>query len=193
LKSRFKFLSRNLLLIHLLNGDVIINYLNEELNEFLEGAGKKVELNTIDTKIYDLNTELKNQENKKTTYKNSIVSSKIKINDLKRKKGSIKLLNYIKKEESKLTGLENDYELVEKQIQKTIGNINDLEFKKDELTKKCLMKLHSDIKKHHQKVNEAHDIYVELYTKAREERHVLERKMMNLKSIVYKNYKVRLI
>ncbi|MDI6724573.1 MAG: hypothetical protein QMD61_07995 [Methanobacterium sp.] len=55
------------------------------------------------------------------------------------------------------------------------------------------MKLHSDIKKHHQKVNEDHDRYVELYTKAREERHVLERKMMNIKSIVYKNFKVRLI
>ena len=55
------------------------------------------------------------------------------------------------------------------------------------------MKLNYDIKKHHKKVNEDHDKYVELYTKAREERHILERKMMNIKSIVYKNFKVRLI
>ncbi|MGF7118825.1 hypothetical protein [Methanobacterium oryzae] len=55
------------------------------------------------------------------------------------------------------------------------------------------MKLHSKLKKDHQKVNTDHDKYVELYTKAREERHILERKMMNLKSIVYKNYKIRLV
>lgn len=72
-------------------------------------------------------------------------------------------------------------------------NIIDLEDEKDELIRKCLMKLHIEIKKHQKKVDEDHDRYVELYTQAREERHVLERKMMNLKSIVYKNYKVRLI
>ena len=49
------------------------------------------------------------------------------------------------------------------------------------------------MKKDYQKVNENHDKYVELYTQAREERHLIERKMMNLKSLVYKNYKVRLV
>ena len=54
------------------------------------------------------------------------------------------------------------------------------------------MKLHADMKKSHRKVTEDHDKYVELYTQAREERYSIERKMRNLKVLVYKNYKIRL-
>jgi len=55
------------------------------------------------------------------------------------------------------------------------------------------MKLHAEMKKNHRQVNKDHDKYVELYTKAREERYSIERKMRNLKVFVYKNYKIRLV
>ena len=64
---------------------------------------------------------------------------------------------------------------------------------KEEVIKKCLMNLHTQMKKNYEKVNNDHDRYVELYTQAREERYVIERKMMNLKALVYKNYKLRLV
>ena len=70
--------------------------------------------------------------------------------------------------------------------------ITELNREKDDLIKKCLMKLHADMKKSHRKVTEDHDKYVELYTQAREERYSIERKMRNLKVLVYKNYKMRL-
>ena len=54
------------------------------------------------------------------------------------------------------------------------------------------MKLHADMKKNHRKVIEDHDKYVDLYTQAREEKYSIERKMRNLKVLVYKNYKIRL-
>ncbi len=71
-------------------------------------------------------------------------------------------------------------------------NITELNREKDDLIRKCLMKLHADMKKSHRKVTEDHDKYVELYTQAREERFSIERKMRNLKVLVYKNYKMRL-
>lgn len=55
------------------------------------------------------------------------------------------------------------------------------------------MKLHADMKKNHRQVNEDHDKYVDLYTRAREERYNIERKMMNLKVLIYKSYKIRLV
>ena len=70
--------------------------------------------------------------------------------------------------------------------------ITNLTREKEDIIKKCLMKLHADMKKNYRKVAEDHDKYVELYTKAREEQHSIERKMRNLKVLVYKNYKIRL-
>ena len=71
-------------------------------------------------------------------------------------------------------------------------SITELTHEKDDLIKKCLMKLHADMKKNHRKVIEDHDKYVDLYTQAREERYSIERKMRYLKVLVYKNYKIRL-
>ncbi len=141
-----------------------------------------------------MQSQLEDLESKKAKYHRDITNLKANIETLKEKKGSDKKsVEDIKKKEKKLNQLVNEYEQLEVSIDKKISDITCLKDKKNELIKKCLMKLHSDMKKHHQKVNEDHDRYVELYTKAREERHVLERKMMNLKSIVYKNYKVRLV
>jgi hypothetical protein len=88
---------------------------------------------------------------------------------------------------------ENKLRALEDQISTKNIDINDLTEEKNMIIKKCLMNLHTQMKKDYQKVNENHDKYVELYTQAREERHVIERKMMNIKSLVYKNYKVRLV
>jgi len=141
-----------------------------------------------------LQNELENLNNKNSKNSQDIFNLKNNIKDIDGNKATNKKLqNKIKNEETLLKQLETDYKIVENQINDINGNLHNLNYEKDELIKKCLMKLHSDIKKHHKKVNEDHDKYVKLYTQAREERHVLERKMMNLKNIVYKNYKVRLI
>lgn len=53
--------------------------------------------------------------------------------------------------------------------------------------------LHSSLKKEHQKADKEHARYVELYTKERAKKHEIERKMMNLKMMVYHNYGLRLV
>ncbi len=70
---------------------------------------------------------------------------------------------------------------------------DELQTERDELVKKSLMILHSTMKKEHQKADEEHARYVELYTQERAKKHDLERKMMNLKMMVYKSYGLRLI
>ncbi|MGZ7050374.1 MAG: hypothetical protein ACXVHO_10245, partial [Methanobacterium sp.] len=82
---------------------------------------------------------------------------------------------------------------LEIQISNKNEDINSLIEDKNIIIKKCLMNLHAKIKKDYQKVNEDHDKYVDLYTQAREDKHVIERKIMNLKFLVYKNYNVRLV
>lgn len=144
------------------------------------------ELKKIDDKIFSYQRELKNLENKKLNLGKKLED----LNDNLSKTDSKKKIEKI---ETKLNDLQKQDTLLESQISEKNEHINNLNDKKDEFIKKCLMKLHSELKKNHQKVNKDHDKYVELYTKAREERHILERKMMNLKSIVYKNYKIRLV
>jgi hypothetical protein len=76
--------------------------------------------------------------------------------------------------------------------QKTLAK-DELQSERDELVKKSLMILHSTMKKEHQQADKEHARYVELYTQERAKKHDLERKMMNLKMMVYKSYGLRLI
>ena len=55
------------------------------------------------------------------------------------------------------------------------------------------MDLHTQMKKDYLKKNEEHDKYVDLYTQAREEKSAIERKIIDLKFLVYKNYNLRLV
>lgn len=103
------------------------------------------------------------------------------------------LKDEIKNAESKIHYIEKNQATLKAKISKENKIIDDLQKKKDELIKKSLIKLHAKIKKDRNKLNEDHDKYVKLYQKAREERHILESKMMNLRLLIYKNYKVRLI
>jgi chromosome segregation ATPase len=132
-----------------------------------------------------------------------IAINKGKLNDLEDKKGIlVKKIASLKEElengnassvKKNIKTEENKLNTLQDQISDKNADIKELVEEKDMIIKKCLMNLHSKMKKDYQKVNENHDKYVELYTQAREERHVIERKMMNLKSLVYKNYKVRLV
>lgn len=179
-----------------MNGDVSIGSINEFLNEFLEDAGKMEEINNIDKKITHYQNKLTNLENKDINNEKNIIDAE---NELKMLKENFKdntdnlALKSIETAKNELNNLENHHIVLKTQISKQNENINDLNQEKDNLIKKCLMKLHADMKKNHRRVTEDHDKYVELYTKAREERHSIERKMMNLKVLVYKNYKIRLI
>ena len=151
------------------------------------------EVKKIDKKIDNYRNELVDLDNKKTINTNDIVNSENELGELKEKfTNNIDNLT-IKEAKKKLNNLEKRHITLKKQISEKNENIIDLTHEKDELIKKCLMNLHAKMKKNHRQVNKDHDKYVELYTKAREERHSLERKMMNLKVLVYKNYKIRLV
>ena len=189
----FKFKLIFSFLITYLNGDVSISDLNELISGFLESAGKNEELKNMDNKLSDYQRDLETLENKKSIYENKMLKLNKNLEDLKENPDQIDSKKKIEEEEIKLKDLKKQSTKLESQISEKNEYITNLNDEKDELIKKCLMKLHSEMKKNHQKVNEDHDRYVDLYTKARAERHVLERKMMNLKSIVYKNYKVRLV
>lgn len=149
----------------------------------------------IDEQITGYQNELKNLENKDTITTNNITHTE---EDLKHLKENYKedtnnsTLNDIKTTENKLNDLEKSHTTIKTLISEKNETIDNLNHEKDDLIKKCLMKLHADMKKNYRKVNEDHDRYVELYTKAREEKHSIERRMRNLKVLVYKNYKIRL-
>jgi chromosome segregation ATPase len=99
----------------------------------------------------------------------------------------------IEKGNSELKKLLNSVSLLDNKIsEKTIAK-DEIQAERDELVKKSLMILHSTMKKEYQKADEEHARYVELYTQERAKKHDLERKMMNLKMMVYKTYGLRLI
>jgi hypothetical protein len=79
------------------------------------------------------------------------------------------------------------------QISEKTVTLEELQSERDELVKKSLMMLHSTLKKEHQRADKEHARYVELYTQERAKKHEIERKMMNLKMMVYQNYGLRLV
>ena len=99
----------------------------------------------------------------------------------------------IEKCDAELKGLLDNIALLDNQITEKNSVKNDIQLERDELVKKSLMILHSTMKKEHQKADKEHARYVELYTQERAKKHDLERKMMNLKMMVYKSYGLRLI
>lgn len=131
----------------------------------------------MDKRITNMQSQLKDMENKKL-----ILIKKLE----KDKHNSVSSTNEsLEDEENKLNSLNN-------QISDKNANINSLVEEKNMIIKKCLMKLHAQMKKDYQKVTEDHDKYVDLFTQAREEKHVIERKIMNLKFLVHKTYNIRL-
>jgi hypothetical protein len=163
--------------------------MNDYLNEFLESAGKTDEVNKMDKKIGYNKDKLMALENEKIIFKTNILAAENELSNLEGNSNNGKSYS-IKKN---ITDIENMLDDLENQISQKNSDIDELNKKKDEIIKKCLMKLHSEMKNNHKKVNEDHDKYVDLYTQAREERHNIERKMVYLKSLVYKNYKLRLV
>ncbi len=99
----------------------------------------------------------------------------------------------IEKGNSELKKLLNSVSLLDNKISEKTSAKDEIQTERDELVKKSLMILHSTMKKEHQKADEEHARYVELYTQERAKKHDLERKMMNLKMMVYKTYGLRLI
>ena len=99
----------------------------------------------------------------------------------------------IEKGNSELKKLLDSVSLLDDKISEKNLAKDEIQTERDELVKKSLMILHSTMKKEHQKADEEHARYVELYTQERAKKHDLERKMMNLKMMVYKTYGLRLI
>jgi hypothetical protein len=99
----------------------------------------------------------------------------------------------IEKGNVELKKLLDNISLIDTKISEKNDAMNEIQTERDELVKKSLMILHSTMKKEHQKADEKHAHYVELYTQERAKKHDLERKMMNLKMMVYKSYGLRLI
>ncbi len=138
---------------------------------------------------------MNNLENKDAITTNNITHTEEELKHLKedfKEDNNNSTLKNIENTEIKLNDLEEHHTQIKTRISKKNETLTELNHEKEDLIKKCLMKLHADMKKNHRKVTEDHDKYVELYTKAREERHSIERKMRNLKVLVYKNYKIRL-
>lgn len=166
-----------------------------DLNEFLEASGKIKEINNFDEKIVKYENELNALESERTDSKLEVSKVEDKLLDLNEKlpnsNNGIELK--IEKSNAELKNLLDSLsELDTKISEKT--SVKDLTVtERDELIKKSLMILHSTMKKEHQKADKEHARYVELYTQERAKKHDLERKMMNLKMMVYKSYGLRLI
>jgi len=151
------------------------------------------EIDEIDKKTINYKNELADLKNKEKINENNIMDLKNELDELNGKSINNVDESALQKAKKKLDNLEKDQIILKTQISEKNEDITNLSNEKDNLIKKCLMKLHAEMKKNYRQVNEDHDKYVELYTQAREERHSIERKMMNLKVLVYKNYKLRLV
>lgn len=131
----------------------------------------------MDKRIINMQNQLKDMENKK-----AILIKKIE----KYKHNSASSI----KESSE--SVESKLNLLKTQISDKDADIKSLVEEKNMIIKKCLMKQHAQMKKDYQKAAEDHDKYVDLFTQAREEKHIIERKIMNLKFLVHKTYNIRL-
>ena len=166
-----------------------------DLNDFLEASGKIKEITNFDEKIIIYENELNALESERTDSKLEVSKVEDKLIDLNEKlSGSNNgVALKIEKSNVELKKLMDCLsELDDKISEKTIAK-EQTTTDRDELVKKSLMILHSTMKKEHQKADEEHARYVELYTQERAKKHDLERKMMNLKMMVYKSYGLRLI
>jgi len=166
-----------------------------DLNDFLEASGKIKEISIFDEKLVDFENELNALESERTGSQLKVSKAEDKLLELKEKlPGSNNGVEIkIEKGNSELKKLLDSVSLLDNKISEKNLAKNEIQTERDELVKKSLMILHSTMKKDHQKADEEHARYVELYTQERAKKHDLERKMMNLKMMVYKTYGLRLI
>ena len=147
---------------------------------FLESAGKKDEIHKLNEKIIYKQDKIKKLENMKTDLVKKIANL-----DEYENNGNSSYKESLEAEKKKLNKLEI-------QISDNNENITSLYDKKDKIIRKCLMNLHTQMKKDYLKKNEEHEKYINLYNQAREEKGAIERKIIDLKFLIYKNYNLRL-
>ncbi len=166
-----------------------------DLNDFLEASGKIDEIHNFDEKIINFENELNALESERTDSQLMVSKTEDKLLELKEKlSGSNNgVETKIDKGNADLKKLLESLSQLDNKITEKTSARDEMQIERDELVKKSLMILHSTMKKEHQKADEEHARYVELYTKERAKKHDLERKMMNLKMMVYKSYGLRLI
>jgi chromosome segregation ATPase len=166
-----------------------------DLNDFLEASGKIKEINNFDDKIINYETELNALESDRNDSQLNISKAEEKLQELRENlKGSNNgVQSKIEKGDAELKKLLKNQSNLDNIISEKTIERDELQTERDELVKKSLMILHSTMKKEHQKADKEHARYVELYTQERAKKHDLERKMMNLKMMVYKSYGLRLI
>ena len=166
-----------------------------DLNDFLEASGKIKEIHNFDEKITNYENEINALESERTDSRFEVSKVEDKILELKEElqdsNNGVQLK--IEKNNLKLNKLLDCLSTLDTKISETTITMDKTLIERDELIKKSLMILHSTMKKEHQKADEKHAHYVELYTQERAKKHDLERKMMNLKMMVYKSYGLRLI
>jgi hypothetical protein len=167
-----------------------------DLDEYIEYAGKTEEISNFDMTISKYKNELIILKNNKATVLENISQKKELISKLKLKSSNSledsDRDNKLKNMQSQVNDFQEKTNLLDSQLSQKEEIIHHFEKEKDELIKKSLLNLHFKIKKDCEKVSEEHDHYVDLYTKARAEKHALERKLVNIKMIVSQEYGLRL-
>ena len=166
-----------------------------DLDDFLEASGKIKEIHNFDEKIINYENDINALESERTDSQLEVSKVEDQIIELKEElpnsNNGVELK--IEKWNMDLKKLLDSLSELDTNISKKTIEMDKTLIERDELIKKSLMILHSTMKKEHQKADEEHARYVELYTKERAKKHDLERKMMNLKMMVYKSYGLRLI
>jgi len=166
-----------------------------DLDDFLEASGKIKEIHNFDEKIINYENDINALESERTDSQLEVSKVEDQIIELKEElpnsNNGVELK--IEKWNMDLKKLLDSLSELDTNISKKTIEMDKTLIERDELIKKSLMILHSTMKKEHQKADEEHARYVELYTQERAKKHDLERKMMNLKMMVYKSYGLRLI
>lgn len=168
-----------------------------EIDDFLKNTEHIEEIEVFDKKINKYETELTSLKDEELVSKKYVFSAEDELTkleeEIQKNQGNNGFEEQIASEKEKIHELETGLSALENRISEKDAVISHLKTEKEELIRKSLLNLHSHIKKEYKKVDAEHKKYLELCNQTKEKRYGLERELLSLKMLVYREYKLRLI
>ena len=167
------------------------------MDDFLKNTENIDEIKVFDKKINEYEIELTSLKDEELISKKYVFSAENEITkleeEIQKNQGNNGFEEKVKTEKEKIHELETSLSALENRISEKDSAISHLKMEKEELIKNSLLNLHSHIKKEYKKIDAEHKKYLELCNQTKEKRYGLERELLSLKMLVYRQYKLRLI
>ncbi len=167
------------------------------MDDFLKNTENIEEIKVFDKKINEYELELTSLKDEEVISKKYVFNAENEITkleeEIQKNQENNGFEEKVKTEKAKIHELETSLSALENRISEKDSAISHLKMEKEELIKNSLLNLHSHIKKEYKKIDAEHKKYLELCNQTKEKRYSLERELLSLKMLVYRQYKLRLI